>query len=109
METGSPPPAPEAKESGEPGVDVEWRETHGPGAYHPEIRGHKGFSAKWTWGAGPNHNANQGFTLVIGTVPEPSTWAMLLIGFAGLALAGWRRAQRQSCRRMSWRLPRAHS
>ncbi|MGA9848006.1 MAG: PEP-CTERM sorting domain-containing protein [Roseiarcus sp.] len=25
-------------------------------------------------------------------VPEPSTWAMLLTGFAGLAFAGWRRA-----------------
>jgi PEP-CTERM motif len=24
------------------------------------------------------------------TVPEPSTWAMLLIGFAGLAYAGYR-------------------
>jgi hypothetical protein len=24
--------------------------------------------------------------------PEPSTWAMLLIGFAGLGFAGWRRA-----------------
>jgi hypothetical protein len=27
-------------------------------------------------------------------VPEPSTWAMLLIGFAGLGFAGWRRAAR---------------
>jgi hypothetical protein len=27
-------------------------------------------------------------------VPEPSTWAMMLIGFAGLALAGYRRALR---------------
>ena len=26
-------------------------------------------------------------------VPEPSTWAMLLIGFAGIALAGYRRAK----------------
>jgi hypothetical protein len=26
-----------------------------------------------------------------GTVPEPSTWAMLLLGFAGLGYAGWRR------------------
>jgi outer membrane lipase/esterase len=24
------------------------------------------------------------------TAPEPSTWAMMLIGFAGLGLAGWR-------------------
>ena len=29
---------------------------------------------------------------VAGGVPEPSTWAMLLIGFAGLGLAGFRRA-----------------
>jgi hypothetical protein len=26
-----------------------------------------------------------------GTVPEPSTWAMLLVGFAGLGYAGYRR------------------
>jgi hypothetical protein len=26
--------------------------------------------------------------------PEPSTWAMMLIGFAGLAFAGYRRALR---------------
>jgi hypothetical protein len=26
-------------------------------------------------------------------VPEPSTWAMMLAGFAGLALAGYRRAK----------------
>ena len=25
------------------------------------------------------------------SVPEPSTWAMMLIGFAGLGYAGWRR------------------
>jgi PEP-CTERM motif len=27
------------------------------------------------------------------TVPEPSTWAMLLLGFAGLGYAGYRRAR----------------
>ena len=30
-----------------------------------------------------------------GTVPEPSTWAMLLLGFAGLGFAGWRRAAKR--------------
>jgi hypothetical protein len=25
-----------------------------------------------------------------GAAPEPSTWAMMLIGFAGLGFAGWR-------------------
>jgi hypothetical protein len=47
---------------------------------------------KWTWGTG----ANQNFTLVIGEVPEPSTWAMMLLGFAGLGLAGWRH-RRTAC------------
>ena len=31
-------------------------------------------------------------------VPEPSTWAMLIIGFAGLAWAGLRRAQERAVR-----------
>jgi PEP-CTERM motif len=47
---------------------------------------------EWTWGSG----ANQNFTLVIGTVvPEPSTWAMMLIGFAGLGFMGMRRSGRR--------------
>jgi hypothetical protein len=42
---------------------------------------------KWTWGDG----ADQNFTLVIGAVvPEPSTWAMMLLGFAALGLIGYR-------------------
>ncbi len=28
---------------------------------------------------------------LVAGVPEPSTWAMLLIGLAGLGFAGWRR------------------
>jgi PEP-CTERM motif len=31
--------------------------------------------------------------LTSSTVPEPSTWAMMLLGFAGLAYAGFRRAK----------------
>jgi hypothetical protein len=30
-----------------------------------------------------------------GSVPELSTWAMMLAGFAGLGLAGWRRDRRR--------------
>ena len=33
-------------------------------------------------------NANGGG----GAIPEPSTWAMIILGFAGLSFAGWRRA-----------------
>jgi len=33
-------------------------------------------------------------TLSYFAVPEPSTWAMMLLGFAGLAFAGYRGAKR---------------
>jgi hypothetical protein len=45
---------------------------------------------EWTWGTGPNQN----FTLIIGEVPEPSTWAMMLLGFAGLGYVGYRRSSK---------------
>ena len=41
---------------------------------------------EWTWGGG----ADQNFTIVVEAVPESSTWAMMLLGFAGLGLAGYR-------------------
>jgi hypothetical protein len=33
-----------------------------------------------------------GWVLYSPTVPESSTWAMMLLGFAGLGFAGYRRA-----------------
>jgi hypothetical protein len=43
-------------------------------------------------GYGDYHGAQYGFLLA--PVPEPSTWAMLLAGFAGLGLAGYRSARK---------------
>jgi hypothetical protein len=35
------------------------------------------------------------FTTAAGSVPEPSTWAMMLIGFAGLGFAGYRGSRKR--------------
>jgi hypothetical protein len=45
----------------------------------------------YTWGSGPDADS---LTVDIGSVPEPSTWAMMLLGFAGLAYAGYRKTKR---------------
>jgi hypothetical protein len=43
--------------------------------------------------AGPyNYPIEESGTLSVAAVPEPSTWAMLALGFAGLSVAGRRRA-----------------
>ena len=68
---------------------------------------------------GPNIDLTFGYTLVAdgsggfgfdlaigGAVPEPSTWAMMLVGFAGLGFAGHRSTRRET-RRPSLRDPGA--
>jgi hypothetical protein len=39
---------------------------------------------------------NAAFSLSGGVIPEPSTWAMMLLGFAGLGYSGWRAARKAS-------------
>ena len=49
---------------------------------------------RYNFGSGTDADT---FTVEVGApVPEPSTWAMMLLGFAGLGFAGYRRA-RQHC------------
>ena len=52
--------------------------------------------AKSFLGGGELHNNNlfNGALPTIAAVPEPSTWAMLFAGFAGLGFLGWRRASK---------------
>jgi hypothetical protein len=42
----------------------------------------------------PNFQNDNFFSASLTAVPEPSTWAMMLAGFAGLAIAGFHRARR---------------
>jgi hypothetical protein len=44
-------------------------------------------------GFGEGPEGESAFLLTPVRVPEPSTWAMMLAGFAGLGLAGYRRAK----------------
>jgi uncharacterized protein (TIGR03118 family) len=52
-----------------------------------------GFSNTLYFTAGPV-GESEGLFGALSVVPEPSTWAMMLIGFAALAFAGYRRAQK---------------
>ena len=55
-----------------------------------------GYAAAFTGNVGGTEYYNlQGSATAsaTGAVPEPSTWAMLGIGFAGLGLAGWRKSR----------------
>jgi PEP-CTERM motif len=44
--------------------------------------------------AGGNFGVTTTITSITPSVPEPSTWAMLLLGFAGLGYAGFKRARK---------------
>ncbi len=37
------------------------------------------------------------FNLTYSAVPEPSTWAMMIFGFAGLGFIGYRQARKPMC------------
>jgi hypothetical protein len=45
-------------------------------------------------GGTPFPTFNATFSLSGAVIPEPSTWAMMLLGFAGLGFAGYRHARK---------------
>ena len=50
-----------------------------------------------TWALGYDNGLVGGISVAVGTAaPEPSTWAMMLLGFAGLGFAGYRASRKAS-------------
>ena len=51
---------------------------------------------EWAWGPGTDQNFTLHIELGVVAAPEPSTWAMMLIGFAGLGYAGCRASRKNA-------------
>ena len=45
----------------------------------------------YTWGVGVHADS---LTIKVGDVPEPSTWTMVILAFAGVGVAGYRKTRR---------------
>jgi hypothetical protein len=68
--------------------------TQNPGGYWNLWGTAPGNYSLWESVGSYNYPIQESGSLRVTTVPEPSTWAMMLIGFAGLAFAGYRTSRR---------------
>jgi hypothetical protein len=53
-------------------------------------------AAQWIWSS-PDATGQAFFSTTITAVPEPSTWAMMILGFMGIAFTAWRRKASSLC------------
>lgn len=60
-----------------------------PGTYYIEVAG-------TTVGSAPEDTAHYGGSFSISAVPEPATWAMLILGFMGVGFMAYRRKDKQT-------------
>jgi PEP-CTERM motif len=82
-------------------VDTETVSVSGNGAYMTPtgftLPGMATGTFDWTasYSGDPNNNAVTASleSVSVGSVPEPSTWGMMLLGFAGLCFAGYRKTK----------------
>ncbi len=57
-----------------------------------------GTSYTWTWGTGQNLDSFTVNVEQVAAVPEPSTWAMMIFGFAGVGFLAYRRKRGETLR-----------
>ncbi len=57
-----------------------------------------GTSYTWTWGIGQNLDSFTVNVEQVAAVPEPSTWAMMIFGFAGVSFLAYRRKRGETLR-----------
>lgn len=67
--------------------------TQNPGGYWNLWGNSPGNYSLFESAPGRGYPIQESGNLTVSAVPEPSTWAMLLLGFAGLGFAGYRRAK----------------
>ncbi len=71
--------------SGSQSANINYGSILNTGSYYVELKGTEAGASSYT--------IHVGDTVTVTGVPEPSTWAMMALGFVGLGVAGYRKAK----------------